>query len=72
MKNKEIKIIGLLNKIANDDKIPEYIKYYNRLKYEMDIMLVCKENIIHKLDRSEIRLNDIVTILDKKMINLKI
>ena len=52
-----MKIIDLLNKIANGEEVPKYVQYYNMLKGKTDIMMVCKENIFYKLDRLEIQLN---------------
>ena len=54
---KTIKIIDLLNKIANGEEVPKYVQYYNMLKDKTDIMMVCKENIFYKLDKLEIQLN---------------
>lgn len=52
-----MKIIDLLNKIANSEDTPEYITYYNMLKDKTDVMLACKSNIFYKLDQQEIQLN---------------
>ena len=52
-----MKIIDLLNKIANGEEVPKYVQYYNMLKDKTDIMMVCKENIFYKLDQLEIQLN---------------
>ena len=49
-----MKVIDLLNKIANGEEVPKYITYVNRLNDEFGTMMVCKENIIYKLD------NDII------------
>ncbi len=64
--NKKIKIIELLNKIANGEEVPENIKYYNRNSKESDIMPCCKENIIDKLDCNSIYLNDEVEIIEEQ------
>ena len=52
-----MKIIDLLNKIANGEEVPKYVQYYNMLKDKTDIMMVCKENIFYKLDQLETQLN---------------
>ena len=52
-----MKIIDLLNKIANGEEVPKYVQYYNMLKNKTDIMMACKENIFYKLDQLEIQLN---------------
>ncbi len=52
-----MKIIDLLNKIANREEVPKYVQYYNMLKDKTDIMMVCKENIFYKLDQLEIQIN---------------
>ena len=61
-----MKIIDLLNKIANGEEMPKYIQYYNMLKGKTDIMMVCKENIFYKLDQLEIQLNSRVEILEEE------
>ena len=60
-----MKIIDLLNKIANGEEVPEYITYKNKLNGDWEIMLVCKENIIYKLDQLIIELNDKVLISEQ-------
>ena len=40
-----MKVIDLLNKIANGEEVPEYVQYYNMLQDKLDTMMVCKENI---------------------------
>ena len=64
-----MKVIDLLNRIANGEDVPKYVKYINFVKNKEDIMMVCKENIIYKLDQLEIHLNDKVEIIeeDKKI-----
>lgn len=52
-----MKIIDLLNKLANGEEVPKHVQYYNMLKDKTDIMMVCKENIFYKLDKLEIQLN---------------
>lgn len=64
--NKKIKIIQILDNYADDKEIlmPKYVKYFDRI-YKADyIMLVCQENIIDKLDKNAIKLNDEVVILE--------
>ncbi len=64
--NKRIKIIEILDNYADDKEIliPKYVKYFDRI-YKTDyIMLVCQENIIDKLDKNAIKLNDEVEILE--------
>lgn len=61
-----MKIIDLLNKIANEEEVPKYIRYRDILKHKYNIMMVCKENIIYKLDQCVINLNDEVEILEEE------
>ena len=60
-----MKVIDLLNKIANGEEVPKHVEYYNTLKCKTDIMMVCKENIIYKLDQLEIQLNSRVEIIEE-------
>jgi hypothetical protein len=65
-----MKIIDLLNKIANGEDFEEkHIKYLDRIDQEYDICMICEENIIYKLDEKSIELNDNVEIIeeDKKI-----
>lgn len=64
--NKKIKIIELLDNYADEKEIvmPKYIRYWDRIGHKDEIMLVCKENIIKKLDDCKIDLNDEVEILE--------
>lgn len=48
-------VIDLLNKIANNDFIPNYIEYVSN--GNRNVMMVCLENIIDKLDKDELYLN---------------
>lgn len=50
--NKKIKIIQILDNYADDKEIimPKYIRYWDRIGHKDEIMLVCKANIINKLD----------------------
>ena len=61
-----MKIIDLLNKIANGEELPEYVKYFNRNDEEYNIMMVTYENIIYKLNYEYIKLNDEVEILEEE------
>lgn len=61
---KTIKIIELLNKIANEEEVPETVRYFHRISKLFELMLVCKENIIYKLDRDIIDLTDEVEIIE--------
>lgn len=61
---KKIKIIELLSKIANDEEVPKYVEYKDRIDNRFKKMMVCKENLIYKLDQLEIELNDEVKIID--------
>lgn len=64
-----MKVIDLLNKIANGEEVPEYITYFDRNKNGLETMMVCKANIIYQLDQISIDFNDEVEILeeDKKI-----
>lgn len=64
--NKKIKIIELLQDFADEKEIimPKYIRYWDRIGHKDEIMLVCKANIINKLDDCKIDLNDEVEILE--------
>lgn len=64
--SKTITIIQLLNKIANEEELPQNIKYFNRNYLEHTTMLCCKENIIDKLDCNSISLNDTVEIIEEQ------
>ena len=64
--NKKIKIIELLQDLADEKEIimPKYIRYWDRIGHKDEVMLVCKANIINKLDDCKIDLNDEVEILE--------
>lgn len=62
-----MKIIDMLNKMANGEKTPRYITYYNINKSEVETILNCEENIIHKLEHNEIRLNSRIEPGDKSI-----
>lgn len=61
-----MRIIDLLNKIANGEEVPKYIKYYDKLHQKKDIMMCCYNNIIYKLDNNIIDLTDVVEILEEE------
>lgn len=61
-----MKIIDLLNKIANGEEVPKYIKYYDRLHQKKDTMMCCYNNIIYKLDNNIIDLLDEVEIPEEE------
>ena len=60
-----MKVIELLNRIINDEEIPEYIRYYNKNEHMQLVMMVCKENIIYRLNENAIGLNDEVEIIEE-------
>ena len=64
--NKKIEIIQLLQDFADEKEIimPKYIRYWDRIGHKDEVMLVCKANIINKLDDCKIDLNDEVEILE--------
>lgn len=66
---KTIKVIDLLNMIANRGEVPNYIHCFNRMNGEELTMLVDKESIIYKLNEGVILLNDEVEVIeeDKKI-----
>lgn len=61
-----MKIIDLLNKIANGEKVPKYISYYNKKESMSMIMFPCKDNIIYRLNEDAIDLGDEVEILEEE------
>jgi len=62
-----MKVIDLLNKIANGEDFKEkHIKYFDRIDQEYDICMICEANIIYKLDETSIELNDEVEILEEE------
>ena len=69
-----MKVIDLLNKIANGEKVP-YIRYFNRLDREKLVMLTCEENLIYRLNEGSLNLNDEVEFIEEEtnldIINLK-
>lgn len=67
-----MKVIDLLNKIANGEEVPKYVQYYNMLQDKLDTMMVCKENIYYKLDNLEIQINSRVKPIEEKKIPKKL
>ena len=64
---KTIKVIDLLNKIANGENISNnHMKYFNRQDQEYDICLICLPNLTYKLDNDIVELNDEVEILEEE------
>ena len=66
-----MKVVDLLNKIANDETIPEYICLYNENDEQFHTVLCCEENIVHYLDDKGLKLNDEIK-LDEIEKNCKI
>ena len=60
-----MKIIDLLNKIANGEDVPKCVKYYNKLYKTKDTMTCYYTNIIYKLDNEMIDLLDEVEIIEE-------
>lgn len=61
-----MRIIDLLNLIAKGEGVPKVVEYRNWNNNSFDKMLVCYENIIDKLDKKEILLNDEVEIIEEE------
>ena len=53
-----MKVINLLNKIANGEEVPKDIRYFNKNENEKMVMLADKENIIYRLNQEDIDLTD--------------
>lgn len=60
-----MKVIDLLNMIANNEKVPKFVQYYNISDEETEIMLVCIESIVYKLEHQEIHLNSRVEMIEE-------
>ena len=61
-----MKVIDLLNKIANNDlDTPDYIEYFDRETSKSNKMMVCEENIIYYMNRKALFLNDEVEIIEE-------
>lgn len=65
MKSSIYELLGMVKDETDKTNINIYVKYFDRVKKRDDIMLACKENIIYKLDHSNIELNDEVEILEE-------
>lgn len=61
----KVTIYKLLGMVKDDNVDYDYVKYFDRVNEKDDVMLACAENIIYKLDHSNIELNDIVEILEE-------
>jgi hypothetical protein len=61
-----MKVIDLLNKIANGEKVPEFIEVTNRFTKENEILFTCTENIFYCLDNNELTLNSIISAVEDK------
>lgn len=61
----KVTVYKLLGMVKNDNVDYKYVKYFDRINEKDDVMLACAENIIYKLDHSNIELNDIVEILEE-------
>ena len=61
-----MKVIDLLNKIANGKEVPKYITYVNRLNGEFATIMICKEDIIYKLNNDIIELNSVVEAIEEE------
>ena len=64
--SQKIKVIELLNKIAKGEEVSECVRYFHRMSRQYETMLVCQENIIDKLDRGIIDLNDGLEIIEEE------
>lgn len=62
-----MKVIDLLNMISKGEKLPDYVKYFNRISEENDTMMPIYDNIIYKLNCECIKLNDEVEILEAEI-----
>lgn len=61
-----MKVIDLLNKIANGEARPDYIEFINDFTKETENMFVCSENIFYYLDNGDLKLNTVVSALEEK------
>ena len=64
----KITMYELLGMVKDDSVDYKYVKYFDRVNEKDDVMLACAENIIYKLDHSNIELNDIAEILEVETI----
>lgn len=61
----KITMYELLGMVKDETVDYKYVKYFDRVKEKDDVMLACAENIIYKLDHSNIELNDKAEILEE-------
>ena len=61
-----MKVIDLLNKIANGEEVPEFIEIENKFTNENEMLFACTENIFHCLDNRELNLNSIISPIEEK------
>ena len=61
----KVTIYELLGMIKDESVDYEYVKYFDRVDKKDGVMFVCVEDIIYKLDHSNVELNDIVEILEE-------
>lgn len=62
MKTTIYELLGIVKDKSGEYK---YVKYFDRVKEIDAVMWGCKENIIYKLDHSNIELNDEVEIIEE-------
>ena len=48
-----MKVMDLLDMIAKDEKVPKFVQYYNIIDKETEVMLVCLESIVYKLNNKK-------------------
>ena len=61
-----MKVIDLLNKIANGEDVPEFIEVTNYFTKENEMLYTHTDNIFHCLDNGELRLNSIISAVEDK------
>lgn len=61
-----MKVIDLLNKIANGEDVPEFIEVTNYFTKENEMSYTHTDNIFHCLDNGELRLNSIISAVEDK------
>ena len=62
----KVTIADIISMIAKEEETPKYIRYFNKVQREWLVMLVCKENIIARLNENAIFLNDEADIIEEK------
>ena len=62
----KITIVDIISMLAKEEETPKYIRYFNKVQREWLVMLVCKENIIARLNENAIFLNDEVDIIEEE------